>query len=207
MADKNTGEMREISDLQFDQTDSDGDGLSDFVEKIIGTDPHEFDSDGDGQGDGFERQQGTDPNDVSDFTPINTGDGNVVQDNFNDDAGDSSVLGDGDVAFGTGNVNTGSGEVIDTGDVDLDVASTGPLDTDGDGLSDEYELRHGLDPESADSDKDGLDDQYEIQLGTDPLDLDTDGDGVSDYAEVKLGTDPLDAKDTPDHDALAELFE
>ena len=43
--------------------DSDGDGLSDTVELVIGTDPHNADSDADGIQDGAEVQQGTNPND------------------------------------------------------------------------------------------------------------------------------------------------
>jgi hypothetical protein len=36
-----------------------------------------------------------------------------------------------------------------------------------------------------DTDGDGLSDGYEIAIGTDPLRRDTDGDGLSDYYEVK----------------------
>lgn len=43
------------------QTDSDGDGLSDVVERIIGTDPHNPDTDGDGIPDGVEVAQGSNP--------------------------------------------------------------------------------------------------------------------------------------------------
>lgn len=50
-------------------------------------------------------------------------------------------------------------------------ASNAPLDSDGDGLSDEEERA----------------------LGTDPLLRDTDGDGVTDFEEVQQGTDPLAA--------------
>jgi hypothetical protein len=41
--------------------DSDGDGLSDDEEKLIGTDPLNYDTDGDGLGDGLERKMGLDP--------------------------------------------------------------------------------------------------------------------------------------------------
>ena len=48
-------------------------------------------------------------------------------------------------------------------------------------------------PAPVDSDGDGLTDDEEAVLGTDPLQADTDGDGHTDGAEVANGTDPLDA--------------
>ncbi len=44
---------------------------------------------------------------------------------------------------------------------------------------------------SIDSDGDGLSDTYEITIGTNPGNPDTDGDGISDGAEVAAGSDPL----------------
>jgi len=74
------------------------------------------------------------------------------------------------------------------------VAVGGPADSDGDGLTDDEELKHGTDPFDPDTDKDGLTDGEEVkQYGTDPLNPDTDWDGLKDgYDEVKkYGTDPL----------------
>lgn len=65
------------------------------------------------------------------------------------------------------------------------------LDSDGDGLSDLYELVIGTNPNNADSDGDGLNDGQELAIGTDPMNPDSDGDGLSDGFEVKIGTDPL----------------
>ncbi|MFM1560677.1 MAG: lamin tail domain-containing protein, partial [Roseibacillus sp.] len=50
--------------------DSDGDGLSDSVEALLGTNPGLFDTDGDGRGDGAEVEAGTDPLDPSSFFRI-----------------------------------------------------------------------------------------------------------------------------------------
>lgn len=79
-----------------------------------------------------------------------------------------------------------------------------PVDTDGDGITDEEELALGLDPNSADSDGDGLSDGDEINLyKTDPLNADTDGDGLSDGDEVmSYNTDPL--KSDTDGDGISD---
>ena len=65
----------------------------------------------------------------------------------------------------------------------------GPIcvDWDGDGMPDDWEIAHGLDPTWDDSrldpDKDGLTNREEYEQGTDPLNPDTDGDGVCDGDE------------------------
>ncbi|MCC6621404.1 MAG: hypothetical protein IT385_09115 [Deltaproteobacteria bacterium] len=101
------------------------------------------------------------------------------------------------------------------------------VDRDGDGLSDDFEVASGLDPDvanatSADGDDDGLDDAEEDALGTrgdvadsdgDGLDdgdetatsaraADSDGDGVADGTEVEDGTDPT--KVDSDGDGLTD---
>jgi hypothetical protein len=101
------------------------------------------------------------------------------------------------------------------------VTAADEVDSDGDGLSDEFETALGTDPLLADSDGDGVSDSDEVDFyGTDPLDSDTDGDGlddaeellsystnpllddtdgdeVSDSEEVIAGSDPLDAVSVP----------
>ncbi|MEA3342432.1 MAG: LamG-like jellyroll fold domain-containing protein, partial [Chloroflexota bacterium] len=102
-------------------------------------------------------------------------------------------------------------------------------DTDGDGLSDAWELEMSakpaddggafFDPRDADTDDDGLDDSAEARLGTNPNHPDSDGDAISDYAEAKQGwtftyaegkslriySDPLDTD--PDGDGMDDFFE
>ncbi|RXH58431.1 carboxypeptidase regulatory-like domain-containing protein [Granulicella sibirica] len=91
------------------------------------------------------------------------------------------------------------------GSTSLNVSAN--LDSDGDGMPDEWEIAHGLNPfdpsdAALDPDGDGLTNLQEYQLGTDPHVADTDGDGLSDGQEVKLGTNPLVA-DT-DGDGLSD---
>jgi len=78
-------------------------------------------------------------------------------------------------------------------------ATGGPLDSDGDGLSDVRESELGTDPYDPDTDKDQLSDGDEVLTEkTDPLNPDTDYDGLKDGAEVhQHKTDPLD-RDTDD---------
>lgn len=88
-------------------------------------------------------------------------------------------------------------------------AIAGGEDLDGDRLPDQWELDHGLNPNTPndvgqDPDMDGLPNLCEFQFGTDPRNSDTDGGGESDGSEVRLsanGTcmpskqDPLDPLD------------
>ena len=92
-------------------------------------------------------------------------------------------------------------------------------DTDGDGLTDGYEVFYlGTDPLKADSDdngvndgdedpdNDGLSNLKECELGTDPNNSDTDGDGLTDGAEVNIHkTDPL--KYDTDEDGISDSDE
>jgi hypothetical protein len=64
-------------------------------------------------------------------------------------------------------------------------------DTDGDGISDYYEINmYKTNPNNKDTDGDGLEDYKEIVYQTNPNELDTDGDGIFDGEEIKQGLDP-----------------
>ncbi len=65
-------------------------------------------------------------------------------------------------------------------------------DDDGDGLSNNDEIKAGSNPQVADTDGDGLNDGMEIyQYGTSPIKLDSDGDTLTDGQEVEMGISPI----------------
>ncbi|MFN8622191.1 MAG: SGNH hydrolase domain-containing protein [Chloroflexota bacterium] len=80
-------------------------------------------------------------------------------------------------------------------------------DSDGDGLTDRFEIRYHLDPARRDSDRDGVFDGSE----------DADGDGLSALGEQRSGTSPLrpdtdgdgtrDGRDDADHDGIPDGLE
>ena len=65
------------------------------------------------------------------------------------------------------------------------------VDTDHDGLTDDFEKLAGTNPLAPDTDADGLTDAFEaLRSHTDPLAADTDHDGIADAAEVAAGSEP-----------------
>jgi Bacterial TSP3 repeat len=85
-------------------------------------------------------------------------------------------------------------------------ADQGTVDSDKDGLSDEFEERVlRTNPKARDTDGDGLSDLRERDFGSNPLQRDSDGDLVDDYREVIVGTNPQD-KDT-DRDGVDDRTE
>ncbi|MEO0604686.1 MAG: hypothetical protein AAF211_24850, partial [Myxococcota bacterium] len=70
------------------------------------------------------------------------------------------------------------------------------VDSDGDGIDDETEIRRGTNPLSFDTDGDGLSDSEEVfTYETDPTHPDTDRGGAPDGEEIWFGADPTDADD------------
>jgi hypothetical protein len=88
------------------------------------------------------------------------------------------------------------------------------LDSDRDGMPDEWEIAHGLDPNiptdaNLDPDNDELTNLYEYQNGTNPHNPDTDNDGMPDGWEVTYGLNPdmNDASADKDKDGFSNLQE
>jgi hypothetical protein len=78
-----------------------------------------------------------------------------------------------------------------------------PDDTDGDGMSDPWEVLHGLDPNdpadaALDADSDGLTNLEEYEAGTDPTKADSDGDGIIDGSDLQPLHNPTAARSALD---------
>ncbi|WP_437798195.1 hypothetical protein [Sorangium sp. So ce693] len=189
------------------RADTDGDGLSDALERTLGTDPNDADSDDDGVRDGDE------PN------PTDDNDGDGLINPLDIDSDDDGLFDGTELGLGCDGPGTDAAAGNCAPDGDAGATRTSPLeaDTDRGGASDgsedtnlngvldagETDPRSGHgddDPQNADTDHDGLSDDLEVSLGTDPNDADTDGDGVRD------GLEPNPAHDT-DGDGLVNALD
>ena len=148
-------------------SDSDGDGLTNEREAVLGTDPLLPDTDGDRLLDGEEVETHlTNPLDL-DTDDDGLEDGDEVQTHQTDPRNpdtDGDGLSDGDeIGRGTDPRNA---------------------DTDGDGLRDNDEIRLETDPRNPDSDGDGLRDGEENADCPHPRDPDSDDDGIIDGRDL-----------------------
>ena len=172
--------------------DSDGDGLFDGYEILIGTsitDPEVLkDTDGDGLSDINEiKHYGTNPS-SSDTDGDGLDDGNEVNKYFTD-----PLVSDVDV-------DVDEDGLTNVEEVDRYGTSPTSSDTDRDGLKDGDEVNKyftdPLDPQPEDVDGDGLTNKLEVDYyKTNPLLADTDGDGFDDDFELKHGSDPLEKEE------------
>ncbi|WP_433932680.1 DUF3344 domain-containing protein [Sorangium cellulosum] len=204
--------------------DSDGDGIDDPTELEAGTDPNDADSDDDGVTDGEEPSFSADSDEdglINALDPDSDNDGlydgtelGSLCDNPATEisAGHCRVDGDGgatttdplDADSDDGGVPDGQEDVdldgvVDEGETDPNDGDDDvpPVDTDGDGLSDDLEETIGSDPNDADTDDDGALDGQEPNPADDTdgdglinvRDVDSDNDGLFDGTELGLGCD------------------
>lgn len=72
-------DMSRNAEMWSRMPDSDNDGVNDYIEEQIGTNPNNPDSDGDGYSDGYELEQGTLPNDANSKPATKTADFNSTE--------------------------------------------------------------------------------------------------------------------------------
>jgi outer membrane protein OmpA-like peptidoglycan-associated protein len=146
--------------------DLDGDGLTDALERALGSDPKRIDSDDDGVTDAYEIGDNT-------SQPLDTDNDGIIN------ALDTDDDNDGQLSNTENNDPNSDGNPIDAFDVD------------GDDILDFLDADHN-DGQHGDLDGDGLTNGTEARLGTDPRNVDTDGDGISDDDETDDIKNPRD---------------
>lgn len=179
--------------------DADSDGLTNLQESQNGTDPNNADTDGDGMPDGWEVNHGLNPL-ISDSALDADGDGLTNLQEYSLASNSLWLAVYTNISGTVSNFSFGM------------PGSTDPqnADSDGDGLSDFYEITINAaitnlfitNPNSADTDGDGLSDRWEVQnsppnhplIPALPAD-DSDGDGLSNAEEAALGTDSTNPRD------------
>ena len=204
----------------LDIQDSDGDGVSDETEVLMGTDPNNPDSDGDGKPDG---KEDADEDGVPDYVEVELGtdpnqadsDGDGIPDGQDDNDGDGLTNAEegvlGTSSEGADSDGDGASDYLEVWVYGSDPTTVSD-DDDSDGFPDEFEDREGIcsdsDTVDQDYDGDGLPNVVEGCLGTSYVEADSDGDGIDDGKEYLLGLNPLiaDAEDS-DGDGFPDIIE
>jgi len=206
--------------FSIEEHDTDGDGLSDIEELLIGTNPSLVDTDGDNFLDGYEDEYGSNPLDPNDFPRIwqdefdalvifLEGNATLLQqviDWYNKlesyIQGNATLLAEVIIDLGNNSTLLNTVHALATQNSDYLSTINGTLSGRVDdirAIMDELGISIG------DIDYDGLDDLDELSYGTNPTMIDTDLDNLNDAFEIKYGTDPLD--DDSDDDGYYDGIE
>ncbi len=166
-----------------EETDQDGDGLSDYLEAKLNTNPNKTDSDDDGISDLEEIGKNTD-------IPLDSDLDGIIDalDSIDDSDSDNDTISDAtEIKLGSDpeKADSDNDGINDNEEIGKNLSD--PLDTDSDGI---------LNIIDKDDDNDKLSTRYEIRIGTNPLSDDSDNDGLKDNVEAKSpNTDQLQDTD------------
>jgi|GEM_PF-1106504 len=177
----NSGELTTVDYEPDYSVDSDGDGLANYFEAIIGTDKRNTDTDGDS---------------LNDYYELNEVESNpLIFDSITPGISDGDVDSDGD---GLSNAV----EFIYNSDPTQ-------VDTDSDKLNDYDEVHiYNTKPNDPDTDDDGISDYDEIVLGLNPNKKDTDDNGIEDseeFIEQTINNDRYDSSLFEDNIAIPNI--
>ncbi|MFW9848687.1 MAG: hypothetical protein ACFFF4_06080 [Candidatus Thorarchaeota archaeon] len=213
-----TGEQTFLVTSNHLMNDTDLDGLGDYLEYTLGSNPRSSDTDQDGASDYREWWENEypgvpyePPNErpvmAPTIRPVTPMMWMAAGPSLNNWDSDGDMLGDAiELTFGSSPVNPDSdGEGLS--DLNEFIYNSNPnsADSDNDGASDAYELAMNSSLLNADSDGDLIFDGVEYNSGMNPTITDQDGDGIIDGIELLYGSDP-NSNDT-DHDGIIDSVE
>ena len=228
---RDAGEKNPLDPVDDRGTDTDMDGLTDDEERTAGTNPMDADSDDDGVIDGREPRWNIDTDGdglINALDPDSDNDGlfdgtelgvataptgtDVSRGHFRADADPTTTTDPTKADTDNGGVSDGAEDPNRNGRIDAGERNPNdpsddtmrPVDSDGDGLTDDQERAAGTDPMDADSDDDGVKDGAEPNWSDDTdgdglinaLDPDSDNDRLFDGTELGVAAPVAGATDT-----------
>ncbi|MFX1484824.1 MAG: hypothetical protein ACFFCP_16725, partial [Promethearchaeota archaeon] len=213
-----TGEQTFLVTSNHLMNDTDLDGLGDYLEYTLGSNPNSPDTDQDGASDHLEWWESEYPGVPYEpplerpvmaptIRPVTAMMLMAAGPSLTDWDTDGDLLGDAvELTFGSSPVNPDS-DAEGLSDLNEFIYNSNPnsADSDGDGADDAYELAMNSSLLNADSDGDLILDGAEYTNGTNPTNQDQDGDGILDGIEIYYGSNPL-SNDT-DGDGIIDSIE